>query len=390
MRRRMGMRFQKLAALLAAVAACGCVTTKSVGDSSMASLDGAIQTAGKEISDALASGTKVAVLNFTSSSGQFSDYVIEELSMSLVKGGRLVVVDRRETDLIRGEKRFQTSGEVSDESAQEIGKLLGAQSIISGSLLYMGNAYRFRVKAINVSGGAIETSVSISVAADEQVQFLLAEGARRGTAAEDRLQTPPPAAGQEERPGNLAAGSAAAGGEGKPRAAPAAAAPKEYKMGGAGPGGGLIFYDKGSYGGGWRYLEAAPVEAEKALSWSARRTGVDDTQAGVGSGKRNTQLIAEAFAKVSGEWDQAAQYCAELVHHGFDDWFLPSLDELNLMYGNLKRKGLGDFKAEIYWSSTAYSIDSAWYMNFTDAYISGFSSRSVKSSKNYVRPVRAF
>jgi TolB-like protein len=339
-------------------------------------LDGAIQAAGKEISEALGAGRKVAVLNFTSSSERFSDYVIEELSMSLVKGGKLVVVDRRETDLIRGEKRFQMSGEVSDESAQEIGKLLGAQSIISGSLLYMGNAYRLRMKAINVSGGAIEASVSISVAADEQVQFLLAEG--EGRAARSGLQMLASIDGQEESPGKPAAGS-----EGEPWAADE---PKEYKIGGVGPGGGLIFYDKGNYSDGWRYLEAASVAAEKALSWSARGTKVDDTQAGVGSGKRNTRLIAEAFVKVSGEWDQAAQYCAELEHQGFDDWFLPSLDELNLMYGNLKRKDLGGFKTEKYWSSTDYDRYYMWFMDFADARIAAFS----RSNKYYVRPVRAF
>lgn len=36
---------------------------------------------------------------------------------------------------------------------------------------------------------------------------------------------------------------------------------------GTGPAGGLIFYDKGSYSDGWRYLEAAPYDQSSDLTW---------------------------------------------------------------------------------------------------------------------------
>ena len=34
----------------------------------------------------------------------------------------------------------------------------------------------------------------------------------------------------------------------------------DYKIGDEGPAGGVIFYDKGEYSDGWRYLEAAPAD----------------------------------------------------------------------------------------------------------------------------------
>jgi TolB-like protein len=129
-------------------------------------LDAAIEQSSKAINDSLAQGTKVALLNFSSDSDVFSDYVLEEMSISLVNGKKLVVVDRREIDLIRGEMNFQMSGEVSDESAQEIGQKLGAQSIVSGSLVNLGQSYRFRTKVINVNSAAIEASSSVSVTND--------------------------------------------------------------------------------------------------------------------------------------------------------------------------------------------------------------------------------
>jgi len=147
----------------------------------MANLDGAIQLASDNINNLLASGTKVALLNFASPSDVFSDYVLEEMSIHLVNGRKLVVVDRKEINLIFGEMKFQMSGHVSDESAQEIGKMLGAQSIISGSLVSMGDSYRFRTKAINVNSATIEASSSFSVKESPQIRHLLAQRSKTST-----------------------------------------------------------------------------------------------------------------------------------------------------------------------------------------------------------------
>jgi TolB-like protein len=139
-------------------------------------LDAAIREASKEINTALPAGTKVALLNFSSDSDAFSDYVIEEMSIALVRGKKLVIVDRKEIELIRREMDFQMSGDVSDESAQQIGAMLGAQSIISGSMVNVGDSYRFRTKVINVVSAAIQTSSSINVKSDKQVTYLLSQG----------------------------------------------------------------------------------------------------------------------------------------------------------------------------------------------------------------------
>jgi len=155
-----------------------------------------------------------------------------------------------------------------------------------------------------------------------------------------------------------------------------------YKVGDIGPAGGIIFYDKGNNSQGWRYLEAAPFEAETRAVWSVRDTNVENTQEGIGSGRRNTQLIADAFSRASGEWDTAAQYCDDLVIGGYDDWFLPSTGELDQMYGNLKRRNMGDFRNEWYWSSTQHIWASC--QNFSN----GSLEDHPKQRRYYVRPIR--
>jgi len=92
----------------------------------------------------------------------------------LVNGGKLVVIERKELDLIRQEKHLQLSGEVSDESAQAIGRELGAQVIITGSLRNVGKSYRFKIKTLNVETAVIAAEYSAEIdPKEETVQYLL-------------------------------------------------------------------------------------------------------------------------------------------------------------------------------------------------------------------------
>jgi len=161
----------------------------------------------------------------------------------------------------------------------------------------------------------------------------------------------------------------------------------DYKIGDTGPGGGLVFYDKGKYSNGWRYMEVAPVSTEVVLGWGKNvysgewppnwedlDQGKVLTANGIGTGAANTEVIVAMLSthKVS---DRAALYCYELVYGGKDDWFLPSKDELYEVYRNLAAKGLGDFPnhsaednsdADWYWSSSQYNNYKAWSLNTGD------------------------
>ena len=106
------------------------------------SLDEAVIRCARDIEGELPQGTMVLVLNFTSPSASFSDYIIEELIGELLQGRKIAVVDRRNLAAIREEMNFQYSGYVSDESMQSIGRMLGAQSVVSGSVTDMGANYR--------------------------------------------------------------------------------------------------------------------------------------------------------------------------------------------------------------------------------------------------------
>jgi hypothetical protein len=69
----------------------------------------------------------------------------------------------------------------------------------------------------------------------------------------------------------------------------------------------------------------------------------------------------------------------------YDDWYLPSKDELNQLY--LNRAAVGGFVAGYYWSSSEFNVILAWIQDFR----AGLQSSGGKGSTSYyVRPVRAF
>ena len=59
----------------------------------------------------------------------------------------------------------------------------------------------------------------------------------------------------------------------------------------------------------------------------------------------------------------AAKLCADYVSPtGYDDWYLPTIDELKLIY--LHKGLIGGFKNSGYWSSSEYDSGSGFYINF--------------------------
>jgi uncharacterized repeat protein (TIGR02543 family) len=159
--------------------------------------------------------------------------------------------------------------------------------------------------------------------------------------------------------------------------------PTCYIIGATGPAGGLIFYINPNYvTDGWRYLEAAPSDQSASAPWGCYGvgiTGADGTA--VGTGEQNT-IDIEAECTTAGT---AADICANLNLGSYDDWFLPSIDELNLMYTNLRVEGVGGFTDFIYWSSSEHSTIDAWYQDF-----GGGQYYYPKDGPFRVRAVRAF
>lgn len=82
----------------------------------------------------------------------------------------------------------------------------------------------------------------------------------------------------------------------------------------------------------------------------------------------------------------AAKICADLELNGYDDWFLPSLQELHRLYEMLENQILTP--NEIYWSSSESTSNTAWAQEISGLY--GVLPSEQKSSLYRVRAVRQF
>ncbi len=156
-------------------------------------------------------------------------------------------------------------------------------------------------------------------------------------------------------------------------------------VGQTGPGGGIVFFNKGNITAGWQYLEVAPND-QVSIPWGCVNTSIPGTQLTVGSGEANTSLIVAGCNEAS----FAAKFCNDLILGGQSDWFLPSRDELNLMYKNLHLNGIGNFNvSDNYWSSAEGSVS---FVAITYGFFNGSDYNGNQKDETYygIRAVRAY
>jgi hypothetical protein len=153
-----------------------------------------------------------------------------------------------------------------------------------------------------------------------------------------------------------------------------------YRIGDTGPAGGIVFYVTalGNHG-----LEAAPgdLNGDAGAPWGCvgTLTGADGLTIGTGA-QNTTDILAECTVP-----GIAAKLADDYSFNGFDDWFLPSRNELNEMYIN--KDVVGGFLSIYYWSSSESFSSTARGQNFN---FYGTPNNFLKSNELRVRAVRAF
>ena len=177
-----------------------------------------------------------------------------------------------------------------------------------------------------------------------------------------------------------------------------------------GPAGGVVFYDcdaDNEYGNKdgltsteckWRYLEAAPENLSKRYIFGYYYTSSSSyeavTSSALGKGKENTENLVKQMGTQARTSDSSSSKYTELYaarmaslysYNDFNDWFLPSKDELGKMY--LVKNHIGSLPTDYYyWSSSEDSNYFAWYQSFDN----GYQDSNYRKYDYSVRPIRAF
>jgi hypothetical protein len=119
----------------------------------------------------------------------------------------------------------------------------------------------------------------------------------------------------------------------------------KYSIGEAGPGGGTVFHIEGN-----TYFEVSHILGDY-------------------------------------NWSEAVRIAKNYNGGGFSNWQLPTKDQLNLVYQNLKRPGIVNLGDTWHWSSSEYSTGLAWLQGFSNGLQSNY---NYKNNTFSVRAVRAF
>ena len=142
--------------------------------------------------------------------------------------------------------------------------------------------------------------------------------------------------------------------------------------------GGIIFYIEPMKGGG---LLVSNDDVSSSINWACSNNISLASSKNVGSGQSNSQAILSNCGNVG-----AVGYCANYKFGKYDDWFLPSVDELALIYKNLKETDKEKFSSGYYWSSTQKDEINAFRYGF----MGGNLGDADKTSNHFVRAVRRF
>lgn len=122
-----------------------------------------------------------------------------------------------------------------------------------------------------------------------------------------------------------------------------------YQIGEKGPGGGYVFFIDTSNKYDWDYMEITNPKISKKWGAYQKMPVLPD---GIGEGISNTSSIVSKYGLSYNDTSIAASYCNYYSQGGKYDWFLPSRDELEKAFINLKASGkVFDYGLD-YWSSS--------------------------------------
>ena len=92
-----------------------------------------------------------------------SSALTDRLRSELIEGGFFKVVERGMMEDVMKEQGFQQSGCTSDECIVEVGKMIGVDRMIGGSISNVGDLYSVNAKIVSVETGEIFNSITFEV-----------------------------------------------------------------------------------------------------------------------------------------------------------------------------------------------------------------------------------
>ena len=142
------------------------------------SLDSRLENLTNQIVESLSHErkSKIAVIEFSDLNGnitEFGMYLSEELITRLFLTRKFDVIERQLLNQVISEQKLGMTGLIDDESAIAIGKLLGVDAIVSGTVTDLGISLKVNARIIATETGSVFAVAAAEILKDEKVKTLI-------------------------------------------------------------------------------------------------------------------------------------------------------------------------------------------------------------------------
>ncbi len=118
----------------------------------------------------------IAVVEFSDLSGGVTDFgrlLSEELITKLFATGKYKVIERLLLNKAIAEHKLRVQGLIDPKSAKELGKILGVDAIVSGTIADVGDSLRVNARLISTETGEVLSVAAATIVKDDAVKKIL-------------------------------------------------------------------------------------------------------------------------------------------------------------------------------------------------------------------------
>lgn len=291
-----------------------------------------------------------------------ADVVTELFISEYAATGKATVPDRNSFDKLAKEQSFQASSWSDSEKIAKLGKAINANQAVVGQIMKFREEIIVTIKVIDINTTEILSSKTERLKDISQLFDKIPEICKELAEKSNYV-------------------------------------PMQYKVGDEGEVGGIVFYVSQEgfivYDGKGGQKICHCLEMSKPTSglskWAPEKSDFINTisEKSLGYGKSNTYKILNYYKNSSLTEENCAAYRCSIYSTekaAAGEWFLPSRDELDLMYKAMKEAAVSDATINWFWSSSENTSDYAWYQRFKQ----GYQDYGGRGLINSVRAIRAF
>ena len=151
-------------------------------------IETALQQTAERFSATIEKGSIVAIAGISSESAEFSDFMLDELTMDFVQARTLSVANRTKLDAIKKRMNFQSSSMISEEEAQTLGTAVGANVVVYGVIKRIGSNLNLVVQVLNVSDSSLVDMCRLTVEPNATTDSLLSSSVKTSVASKPSKQ----------------------------------------------------------------------------------------------------------------------------------------------------------------------------------------------------------